>query len=78
MQLIISRFGENVKCICLGSLHQIDSNFLTRYNCGLSHLINECGANNIINIKGVNLKNVIRSKFAEFADDTFSDQKDLL
>ncbi len=78
MQLIISRFGENVKCICLGSLHQIDSNFLTRYNCGLSHMLEQAGINKTINIKGVNLKNVIRSKFAEFADEAFSEQRDLI
>ena len=71
IRTIISRAGKNNIIIAVGSNNQIDSKFLTKNNNALTFLINKCGLENKagVNIKGVKLTNVLRSKIAEWADD---------
>lgn len=71
---ILSRVGENNKVIIMGSNNQIDTSFLSKHNNALTFMMSQCGVKNDsnVNIKGVNLTNVMRSKVAEWTDITFN------
>jgi PhoH-like ATPase len=73
IRTIISRVGEDSRVIVAGSLRQIDNPYLNKHNNGLAFMMSKCGENNPsdVRIAGVNLRNVIRSKIAEWADEVF-------
>jgi len=70
IRTIISRAGKDNIIIAVGSNNQIDTKFLTKNNNALTFLINKCGTTNEegVNIKGIKLTNVMRSKISEWAD----------
>lgn len=39
MKVILSRMGENVKCVCIGDVQQIDSPYLNQSNNGLNWIV---------------------------------------
>lgn len=39
MRAILTRMGENVKCVCLGDTNQVDNHFLTEANNGLNRVV---------------------------------------
>lgn len=47
IRTILTRMGENVKCVCLGDVKQIDNENLNSYDNGLSWIVKKCiGADN--------------------------------
>lgn len=42
MRVLLSRMGDNTKCICLGDIKQIDNIYLTEDNNGLNWLVKLC------------------------------------
>lgn len=76
MQKLISRMGKNCKAIIVGSNRQIDSKFLTKWNNGLSILLNYCKNPKFqtdVGLFAINLEKTVRSKLAKFAENLFSD-----
>lgn len=71
MKTAISRVGQNSIVIVLGSNNQIDSKYLNKYNNALTALMKKSKNNTDISLRVVELKNVIRSKHAEWADIEF-------
>ncbi|WP_028115712.1 PhoH family protein [Ferrimonas senticii] len=66
VKTLITRMGEGSKLVCSGNLAQIDSNYLTAVNSGLTYLVErfkmfEGSAN-------VYLNGVVRSRLASFAE----------
>lgn len=73
MQKVLSRVGKNSKVVVLGSLKQIDSKYLTKFNSGLSVLLNATTQPNLpIKLNAVTLTKVLRSQITEFAETLFS------
>jgi PhoH-like ATPase len=73
MLKILSRIGKNSKVIILGSLKQIDSKYLTKYNSGLSVLLDSTRKPNpYIKLNAVTLQKVLRGPITEFAEILFS------
>jgi len=70
IKTLISRIGENSKLLILGSNNQIDTPYLGKMNNALTFAMGQVGKENSsnLNIVGCNLTNVIRSKYAEWAD----------
>lgn len=76
MQKILTRIGKDCKTIIIGSNRQIDNAYVTKHNNGLSILLDATrSTQNTINLHAVDLKKVVRSATAEFAEKLFS--KDL-
>jgi len=71
LKTLISRVSKHSIVICLGSINQIDSRFLTKNNNGLSAIIRQSKMDNSIEIRTIKLKNIIRSEIAEWVDKTF-------
>ena len=71
MKTVISRVGQNSIVIVLGSNNQIDSKYVNKYTNGLTSLLKKSKKENSLNLRVVELKNVIRSKHAEWADEEF-------
>ncbi len=71
MKTVISRLGKNSIIIVLGSNNQIDSKYVNKYTNGLASIIKKSKKENSISLRIVELKNVIRSKHAEWADEEF-------
>lgn len=71
MKTVISRLGKNSIIIVLGSNNQIDSKYVNKYTNGLASIIKKSKKENSISLRVVELKNVIRSKHAEWADEEF-------
>lgn len=69
MKTMISRVGQHSIVIVLGSNNQIDSKYLNKYNNALTTLMKKSKNENSLSLRIVELKNVIRSKHAEWADD---------
>lgn len=42
VRTLLSRFGENVKCICIGDVSQIDNPYLDKHNNGLNWIMKKC------------------------------------
>ena len=77
LQKMLTRIGKDCKVIIIGSQRQIDNQYVTKFNNGLSVLMNEATKPQpLIHLHAVNLSKVIRSNMAEWAENIFS--KDLL
>jgi len=77
LQKMLTRIGKDCKVIIIGSQRQIDNEYVTKFNNGLSVLMNETTKPQpLIHLHAVNLSKVIRSNMAEWAEEVFS--KDLL
>lgn len=76
MQKILTRVGKQCKVIIIGSQRQIDSQYLTKYNNGLSVLLKACckKPESDIGLFAINLQKVLRSPLSEFAENLFSKQ----
>ena len=75
MQKILSRVGKNSKVIVIGSNRQIDSKFLTRFNNGLSVLLNATSRTDLpVKLNATTLERVVRGRITEFAEQVFSKQ----
>ena len=73
-QKVLTRIGENCKVIVIGSLNQIDSKYLTKFNNGLSILMQEASKRSVdsnINMFAINLVKAKRSAMCDFAEKTF-------
>jgi PhoH-like ATPase len=74
-QKALTRIGKSCKVIVTGSNKQIDSKYVTKYNNGLSVLLNEARKQTIdtnINMFAIELKKVVRSEMAMFAEELFT------
>lgn len=77
-QKALTRIGKNCKVIVTGSNNQIDSKYVTKYNNGLSVLLNEARRRTVstgINMFAIELKKVVRSDMAMFAEELFNKNK---
>lgn len=73
LQKMLTRFGKGCKVIIVGSQRQIDNKFLTKYNNGLSVLLDDCAKESpLIKKFAINLRKVVRSPLAEWAENLFS------
>jgi len=73
LQKMLTRVGKDCKLILTGSNNQIDSPYVTKYNNGLSVLLNEClKPQDLISLYAIKLSRVIRSPMAEFAESAFT------
>lgn len=77
-QKVLTRIGDNCKVIILGSNKQIDNAFITKYNNGLSVVLNDvCTViSDSVNKYAISLKKVVRSHITEWAEDIFTAAKD--
>jgi len=71
MRKVLTRFGKNCKIIVGGSNKQIDNPYVTKYTNGLSVLLDAATSEQQIDIHVVSLDKVVRSEFAEFAENIF-------
>jgi len=71
MRKILTRFGKNCKIVVIGSNKQIDNAYITRYTNGLSVLLEAATNEQQIDIHVVQLDKIVRSEFAEFAENIF-------
>ena len=73
LQKMLTRFGKGCKVIIVGSQRQIDNKFLTKFNNGLSVLLDDCATESpLIKKFAINLRKVVRSPLAEWAETLFS------
>lgn len=73
IQKMLTRFGKGCKVVIIGSQNQIDNKFITKYNNGLSVLLEDSTKPNpYIKTFAINLKRVLRSPLAEWAENLFS------
>lgn len=73
-QKVLTRIGKDCKVIITGSQRQIDSKYVTKYNNGLAVLQGEAREREIttdVNMFAIELKKVVRSDMAEFAENLF-------
>ena len=74
-QKMLTRIGKNCKVIVIGSQRQIDNKWVTKYNNGLAVMMGESRDRTIetdINMFSIELKKVVRSEMARFAEDLFT------
>jgi len=77
-QKVLTRVGENCKVVVLGSLNQIDSKYLTKFNNGLSALLDEAANGNVdsdVNMVAITLTKTKRSAMCDFAEKLFTGRK---
>lgn len=73
MQKALTRPGQGSKVVLIGSNRQIDNPYATKYNNGLSYILNACKSqDNEIVLYGIQLQKVVRSNIAAFAERIFS------
>jgi len=73
MQKILTRVGKNSKVIIIGSQNQIDSKFLTKYNNGMSVLLDaSMYPSDSVSLHAINLHKVARSPICEWSESIFS------
>ena len=73
LQKMLTRFGKGCKVIIIGSQRQIDNAYITKYNNGLSVLLDDCSKESTkIKKFAINLRKVVRSPLAEWAENLFS------
>ena len=74
LQKLLTRVGKNCKVILVGSNNQIDNPNMTKYTNGLSVILKDCATEigSGINKHVVPLARVVRSNFAEYAENLFS------
>lgn len=76
-QKVLTRIGKDCKVIVTGSQAQIDNKYISKYNNGLAVLMGEARDNSVatdISLFAIELKKVVRSKMAEFAEKLFTKQ----
>ena len=74
-QKALTRIGKNCKVLVIGSNRQIDNKWVTKYNNGLAVLMGEARDRSIetqIGMFAIELKKVVRSDMAKFAEDLYS------
>jgi len=75
IQKVLTRIGDNCKLIVIGSQKQIDSKYVTKYNNGMTVLLEEAYNNSLeVDIKmfAIEFTKVKRSPIVEFAEKLFS------
>ena len=73
MQKILTRVGKNSKVIIIGSQNQIDSKFLTKFNNGMSLVLDAATKpSGDVKVHAINLYRVARSPICEWAESVFS------
>ena len=73
LQKMLTRVGKNCKVILIGSNNQIDNPNMTKFTNGLSVILNDCATKvGTINKHVVPLQRVVRSDFAEYAEELFT------
>lgn len=68
LKTIITRCGEGTKLICGGNLAQIDSNYLSAVTSGLTYIVEKF--KNFEGSSTITLEGVVRSRLAEFAENS--------
>lgn len=77
-QKVLTRVGKDCKVIVTASQAQIDNKYVTKYNNGLAVLMGEARERAVdaeINMFAIELKKVVRSKMAEFAEKLYTEKK---
>jgi len=77
-QKVLTRIGKDCKTIVTASQSQIDNKYVSKYNNGLAMLLGEARERAIdveLNIFAIELKKVVRSKMAEFAEKLYTKNK---
>lgn len=73
LQKVLTRFGKSTKVILTGSNRQIDNAYITKFNNGLSVVLDDCTKPSTqINKYAIELTKVVRSPFSEWAEQIFS------
>lgn len=76
LQKMLTRPGKDSLVIITGSNLQIDNPYVTKFNNGLSVLLEEASkGSDIVNIRAVSLPKIVRSKHAEWAETIYSKRK---
>jgi len=77
LQKMLTRVGKDCKVIVIGSQKQIDNPYVTKFNNGLSVLLNQTTKpQSLITQHAVSLSKVVRSPMAEWSENIFS--KDII
>ncbi len=74
-QKVLTRMGKDCKVIVIGSQRQIDNKWVTKYNNGFAVLMGEAQNRVVeagVNMFAIELKKVVRSEMAEFAEKLFT------
>lgn len=77
-QKVLTRVGRDCKVIVTASQAQIDNKYVTKYNNGLAVLMGEARERAVdaeISMFAIELKKVVRSKMAEFAEKLYTEKK---
>lgn len=73
LQKMLTRIGKDCKVIIIGSQKQIDSPYVTKFNNGLSVLLNETTKpQNLVRLHAVSLSKVVRSPMSDWAENIFT------
>lgn len=73
LQKVLTRFGKDCKVIIIGSNRQIDNSYITKFNNGLSVILDDCTKpSTLIRKYAITLHRVVRSPMAEWAETIFS------
>ncbi len=73
LQKMLTRVGRGCKVVIIGSQKQIDNPYVTKYNNGLSVLLDEATkGQKAVCIYATQLNKVVRSKFSEWSEDVFT------
>ena len=75
LRKVLTRFGKDCKIVIVGSNKQIDNAYVTKYTNGLSVLLDAATEKQSIDMHVVPLTKVVRSDFAEFAENIFEGNK---
>ena len=65
---ILSRITEGSKVFILGSTKQIDNPYLNKYNNALTFLLNQCGLDDNVKVRGMKLEKVERGKIVDWIE----------
>ena len=77
-QKVLTRVGKDCKVVVTASQAQIDNKYVTKYNNGLAVLMGEARERAVdaeINMFAIELKKVVRSKMAEFAEKLYTEKR---
>lgn len=77
-QKTLTRIGKNCKLIITASQSQIDNKYTSKYNNGLAVLLDEARNQSTgtgISMFAIELKKVVRSKMAEFAEKLYTEKR---
>lgn len=73
LQKVLTRFGKDCKIIIIGSNRQIDNSYITKFNNGLSVILDDCTRqSDLVRKYAITLHRVVRSPMAEWAETIFS------